>query len=166
LCARSVRTRWLPPSKYATKEVRDIIAHLQFSSNPALYANGTSFNITAGERWLFDLPISPYYNTIQVFGTLVFSDALVRYLVLNPGCSHFKHVQLNAQNIYVQSTGQFLIGSCDCPYQHKAIIELQAVADKTYNPFSTGCKTVCALFDPLFDLFSFPPSYVIAISRC
>lgn len=50
---------------------------IQFSTSSI--AAGTNVIIPEGESWLFDLPNSPEYNYVEVYGTLVFSDALVSY---------------------------------------------------------------------------------------
>jgi hypothetical protein len=42
----------------------------------------------------------------------------------------------------VHNNGSFLIGGCDCPYTHNAVIELQSVPDQSANPYGTGVKTV------------------------
>lgn len=96
--------------------------------NPAA---GVIVIIPAGEKWLFDLAVSPAYAGVRVLGELIFSDQM--------------DVQLKTQHVTVDNGGIFTIGSCDCRYTHKAIIELQQVPDQNANPDGVGVKVIGCL---------------------
>jgi hypothetical protein len=70
--------------------------------------------------WSFDLPVSPLLGIITVRGELFFPDT--------------QDVALHAKQVLVESTGTFTIGSCSCPFQHKALVELHGLRGAVEDP--------------------------------
>lgn len=86
--------------------------------------------VPAGSTVLYDQASSPIYAHVEVRGRLVFDDTT--------------DLALDAEQITVFSDGEFVIGSCDCHFTHKAIITLHTSTTvlKSSDDNGVGIKSV------------------------
>lgn len=80
---------------------------------------------------------SPLLGGVLVYGRLVFDEG---------------NFMLHSIHVTVFGGGEFLIGSCDCPYQGKARIELHNPTLLTTDHYGQGTKVARPLV--LFPAFS------------
>jgi len=89
--------------------------------------DGASLEIPANQVWIYDWKTSPMLEQVTVSGSLIFSDTL--------------DLELHAKKIIVQSGGKLIAGSCECPFEHKLLIELHGVSTDPLNS-AFGTKVI------------------------